>query len=168
MPGDGEDVVFATESNNVNPRNPAQKRAAKSDCVLPGDKVLTIGTLGSQSDKALVVSKKSSVVVSIALIGYNQSGDAKKLVIRTDEKGTDAGGSFAVSYADPCKSDVYATIELYGCEQKTGNENVKTKDNLQGSLTYGRMLELEPYSWQRIGIPVTDMTPSPVLKGSYL
>ncbi|EFA91896.1 hypothetical protein HMPREF0650_1109 [Hoylesella buccalis ATCC 35310] len=168
VPGDGEDVVFATESNNANPKNPAQKGAAKNDCVLPEGKVLTIGTLENQSDKALVVSKKSSVVVSTALVGYNQPGDAKKLVIKTDEKGTDAGGSFAVSYADPCKSDVYATVELYGRGQKTGNENVKTKDNLQGSPTYGRMLESEPYSWQQIGIPVTDMTPSPVFKGSYL
>lgn len=168
VPGDGEDVVFATEANNANPKNPAQKGAAKNDCVLPEGKVLTIGTLENQSDKALVVSKKSSVVVSTALVGYNQPGDAKKLVIKTDEYGTDAGGSFAVSYADPCKSEVYATVELYGRGQKVGNENVKTKDNLQGSPTYGRMLESEPYSWQQIGIPVTEMAPSPVFKGSYL
>lgn len=35
VPGDGEDVVFATESNNANPKNAAQKGAAKNDCVLP-------------------------------------------------------------------------------------------------------------------------------------
>ena len=168
VPGDGEDVVFATESNNANPKNPAQKGAAKNDCVLPEGKVLTIGTLENQSDKALVVSKKSSVVVSTALVGYNQPGDAKKLVIKTNENGTDAGGSFAVSYADPCKSNVYATVELYGRGQKTGNENVKIKDNLLGSPTYGRMLESEPYTWQQIGIPVTEMAPSPVFRGSYL
>lgn len=168
VPGDGEDVVFATESNNANPKNPAQKGAAKNDCVLPEGKVLTIGTLENQSDKALVVSKKSSVVVSTALVGYNQPGDAKKLVIKTDEKGTDAGGSFAVSYADPCKSEVYATVELYGRGQKLGNEMLKIEDKLDGSPTKGRTLQAEPYTWQQIGIPVTDMAPSPVFKGSYL
>lgn len=168
VPGDGEDVVFATESNNANPKNPAQKGAAKNDCVLPEGKVLTIGTLENQSEKALVVSKKSSVVVSTALVGYNQPGDAKKLVIKTDKNGTDAGGSFAVSYADPCSSDVYATVELYGRGKKIGTEKIRTEDNLQGSPTYGRMLESEPYTWQQIGIPVTEMAPSPVFKGSYL
>ena len=168
VPGDGEDVVFATEANNANPKNPAQKGAAKNDCVLPEGKVLTIGTLENQSDKALVVSKKSSVVVSTALVGYNQPGDAKKLVIKTDEKGTDAGGSFAVSYADPCKSEVYATVELYGRGQKIGTDKIRTKDNLQGSPTYGRTLIAEPYTWQQIGIPVKEMVPSPVFKGSYL
>ena len=168
VPGDGEDVVFATESNNANPKNPAQKGAAKNDCVLPEGKVLTIGTLENQSDKALVVSKKSSVVVSTALVGYNQPGDAKKLVIKTDEKGTDAGGSFAVSYADQCKSEVYATVELYGRGQKIGTDKIRTKDNLQGSPTYGRTLIAEPYTWQQIGIPVTETAPSPVFKGSYL
>ena len=168
VPGDGEDVVFATESNNANPKNPAQKGAAKNDCVLPEGKVLTIGTLENQSDKALVVSKKSSVVVSTALVGYNQPGDAKKLVIKTDENGTDAGGSFAVSYADPCKSDVYATVELYGRGKKVGNEMLKIEDKLAGSPTKGRTLQAEPYTWQQIGIPVTEMAPSPVFKGSYL
>lgn len=168
VPGDGEDVVFATEANNANPKNPAQKGAAKNDCVLPEGKVLTIGTLENQSDKALVVSKKSSVVVSTALVGYNQAGDAKKLVIRTDEKGTDAGGSFAVSFADPCKSDVYATVELYGRGKKLGNEMLKIEDKLDGSPTKGRTLQADPYTWQQIGIPVTEMAPSPVFKGSYL
>ena len=168
VPVDGEDVVFATGSNNANPKNPAQKGAAKNDCVLPEGKVLTIGTLENQSDKALVVSKKSSVVVSTALVGYNQPGDAKKLVIKTDEKGTDAGGSFAVSYADPCKSDVYATVELYGRGKKVGNEMLKIEDKLAGSPTKGRTLQAEPYTWQQIGIPVTEMVPSPVFKGSYL
>ena len=168
VPGDGEDVVFATESNNANPKNPAQKGAAKNDCVLPEDKVLTIGTLENQSDKALVVSKKSSVVVSTALVGYDQTSDAKKLVIKTDESGTDAGGSFAVSYADPCKSEVYATVELYGRGKKLGNEMLKIEDKLDGSPTKGRTLQAEPYTWQQIGIPVTDMAPSPVFKGSYL
>ncbi len=168
VPGDGEDVVFATEANNANPKNPAQKGAAKNDCVLPEGKVLTIGTLENQSDKALVVSKKSSVVVSTALVGYNQPDDAKKLVIKTDENGTDAGGSFAVSYAEPCSSDVYATVELYGRGQKIGTDKIRTKDNLQGSPTYGRMLIAEPYTWQQIGIPVTETAPSPVFKGSYL
>lgn len=168
VPVDGEDVVFATEANNGNPKNPAQKGAAKNDCVLPEGKVLTIGTLENQSDKALVVSKKSSVVVSTALVGYNQPGDAKKLVIKTDEKGTDASGSFAVSYADQCKSEVYATVELYGRGQKIGTDKIRTKDNLQGSPTYGRTLIAEPYTWQQIGIPVTEMAPSPVFKDSYL
>lgn len=168
VPGDGEDVVFATDSNNANPTNPAQKGAAKNDCVLPEGKVLTIGTLENQSDKALVVSKKSSVVVSTALVGYNQPGDAKKLVIKTDENGTDASGSFAVSYADQCNSEVYATVELYGRGQKIGTDKIRTKDNLQGSPTYGRTLIAEPYTWQQIGIPVTEMAPSPVFKGSYL
>ena len=49
VPGDGEDVVFATESNNANPKNAAQKGAAKNDCVLPEGKVLTIGTLENLS-----------------------------------------------------------------------------------------------------------------------
>ena len=168
VPGDGEDVVFATESNNANPKNAAQKGAAKNDCVLPEGKVLTIGTLENQSEKALVISKKSSVVVSTALVGYNQAGDAKKLVIKTDEKGTDAGGSFAVSFADPCKSDVYATVELYGRGQKLGNEMLKIEDKLDGSPTKGRTLQAEPYTWQQIGIPVTEMASSPVFKGSYL
>ncbi len=168
VPGDGEDVVFATESNNADPKNPAQKGAAKNDCVLPEGKVLTVGTLENQSEKALVISKKSSVVVSTALVGYNQPGDAKKLVIKTDESGTDAGGSFAVSFADPCKSDVYATVELYGRGQKIGNEMLKIEDKLDGSPTKGRTLQAEPYTWQQIGIPVTEMAPSPVFKGSYL
>ena len=168
VPGDGEDVVFATEANNANPKNPAQKGAAKNDCVLPEGKVLTIGTLENQSDKALVVSKKSSVVVSTALVGYDKTSDAKKLVIKTDESGTDAGGSFAVSYADPCSSDVYATVELYGRGKKLGDEMLKIEDKLDGSPTKGRTLQAEPYTWQQIGIPVTEMAPSPVFKGSYL
>lgn len=168
VPGDGEDVVFATEANNANPKNTAQKGAAKNDCVLPEGKVLTIGTLENQSDKALVVSKKSSVVVSTALVGYDQTSDAKKLVIKTDESGTDAGGSFAVSYADPCSSDVYATVELYGRGKKLGDEMLKIEDKLDGSPTKGRTLQAEPYTWQQIGIPVTEMAPSTVFKGSYL
>ena len=168
VPGDGEDVVFATEANNANPKNTAQKGAAKNDCVLPEGKVLTIGTLENQSDKALVVSKKSSVVVSTALVGYNQPGDAKKLVIKTNENETDAGGSFAVSFADPCKSDVYATVELYGRGKKLGNEMLKIEDKLDGSPTKGRTLQADPYTWQQIGIPVAEIAPSPVFKGSYL
>ena len=81
---------------------------------------------------------------SPTLVGYNQPGDAKKLVIKTDAKGTDAGGSFAVSYADPCNSNVYATVELYGRGQKLGNEMLKIEDKLAGSPTKGRTLQAEP------------------------
>lgn len=146
MPGDDEDVVSVTESNNANPRNPAWRGTARNDCVLSGGKMSTIGTLENQSDKALVVPKKSSVVISTALVGYSQPNDAKKSMAKTGEKGTNTGGSLAVSYVDPCESDVYATMELYGRRQKIGNENMKTKDNPQGSPTYGYMLESKSYS----------------------
>ena len=168
IPDDGEDVVFATEANNANNNNPEQRGAAKNDCVLPAGKTLTISTLKNESDKAFVVSKTSSVVVAKALVGYDQPKDTTKLLIKTDDSGTDASGSFSVSYADPCNSKVYATVELYGRGKKVGNEPLEIQDNLEGSPTYGRTLLAEPYSWQQIGIPVTDMKPSPVFKGSYL
>jgi hypothetical protein len=168
VPGDGEDIVFATADNNASPANPEQAGAALSDCILPEGTVLTIGTLENRSDKALVVSKTSSLVVNNPLIGFDQPGDAHRLVIKTDESGQAAGGSFAVAYDDPCATTVYGTVELYGHGKKLGTEKLTIQDNLPGSPTYGRTLYADPYSWQQVGIPVGEMSPSPVFKGSYL
>ncbi|MGI6242082.1 MAG: T9SS C-terminal target domain-containing protein [Prevotella sp.] len=168
VPGDGEDIIFATADNNTNPTNLDQAGAAQSDCILPEGAVLTIGTLENRSDKSLVVSKTSSLVVTNPLIGFDQPSDAHKLVIKTDETGQAAGGSFAVAYDDPCATTVYGTVELYGRGEKLGTEKLTIKDNLPGSPTYGRTLYADPYSWQQIGIPVGEMSPSPVFKGSYL
>lgn len=168
VPGEGEDIIFATADNNVQPANPVQAGAAQRDCVLPAGTGLTIGKLENLSDKALVVPKTGSLVVANALVGFDRPDDAHKLVIKTDESGQGAAGSFAVSYSDPCGSAVYGTVELYGRGRKTGTEKLKIQDNLPGSPTNGRTLYADPYTWQQVGIPVGEMSPSPVFRGAYL
>lgn len=149
VPKDGDDVEFATKTNN-------NGKPAVDDLHVPTDKEYNINNLTNETGKspdepaqALVVPPTAIIIVDGKITGYDTPEDANKLIIDADE--TKPNGSFiATDMCEDTNLAVYGTVVLYAQGQEV-NE-VPWNDVIDGSPTSGKPLQ-SSHSWQHFGVP---------------
>ncbi|MFV0488447.1 MAG: hypothetical protein ACK5NL_14850, partial [Vibrio fluvialis] len=156
IPFTGQDVEFATNSNNDN-------KPAVNDLYVPSGGTKTIGSLINESTKALVIPAGTGLVVGDTVIGSSSMSEAGKLQVQASSNDTIPNGTLIVT-TGCTQPAIYGTVQLNG---KGGPDTGSWVDNIVGSPTYGATLTYS-YHWQHFGIPVLAMVPSPALDGSYV
>ena len=132
IPGDGEDVEFATETNNPTVTGVTNSGPAKEDLHLDQDRI--IGNLINASKKNLVITTGNMLTIN----GTVQDGPAEgTIVVKADPDNEKANGTLI--FANPSSNtNVQATVEFY-------NKAYECAD-----CGYFRK------SWQYFGIPVSE------------
>lgn len=149
VPTSGEDIEFATVSNN-------EGQPAIKDCIVPEGFYRTAGSLINETDKAFIISPNSYIEVTSNIVGYDTPEAATRLVIKGDNSGSKPNASFAVHNDNPCATVVYATVEIPVLG--TAETAIGVKDTNPHSPTFGQQLTSDKQKWQLFGIPVQSMT----------
>ena len=166
VPDAGEDVEFATTSNNNSP--------AVKNLVVPAGVAnsKTIGNLTNLTNYATVIPAGASLTVAGVVTGSSTLADAGKIQVKatTAAAPTVANGTLIInctanSTAGVPKS-IYATVDLFA-KGKNGLPYSWT-DNILGSPTDGKKTYVGGYRWQHFGVPVKEVVANPTFYGAYL
>lgn len=131
VPVEGEDVEFATETNNGTSGDGNGKGAATNDLHLDSDRI--IGDLINDSDKDLWVTTGNSLVINGEVKDNNATGGT--IVVKADPENEETNGTLI--FKDPDKNqNVTATVEFYNKAYECADCGFYRK------------------SWQYFGIPV--------------
>lgn len=129
VPGDGEDIEFATDANNGALGSGNGKGAARNDLHLDTDR--TIGNLVNASGKDLWVTTGNELVVD----GKVDNSSTGTIVVKADPDNQKTNGT--LRFADPSENNnVQATVEFYNKAYECDNCGFYRKQ------------------WQYFGIPV--------------
>ena len=131
IPGDGEDVEFATETNNPTVTGVTNSGPAKEDLHLDQDRI--IGNLINASEKDLVIKTENMLTIN----GTVQDGNsnAGTIVVKADPENKKASGTLI--FTNPsANTNVQATVEFYNKAYECDNCGFYRKQ------------------WQYFGIPV--------------
>lgn len=131
VPVEGEDVEFATETNNGTSGDGNGKGAATHDLHLDSDRI--IGDLINDSDKDLWVTTGNSLVINGEVKDNNATRGT--IVVKADPENKETNGTLI--FKDPAKNqNVTATVEFYNKAYECADCGFYRK------------------SWQYFGIPV--------------
>ena len=168
VPQPGDDVEFATQANN--PGNPAVR-----DLKTKVD--MSIGNLTNASDKNLIISEETSLVINGKItitdpVTGLPSTDPTKIQVKAASG--KANGSLLINCAENSTmqdginvpNSVYATVELYA-KGKKGHQ-YSWLDTISGSPTYNTVTYTGDYRWQHFGVPVKSIKASDAFYGAFL
>lgn len=167
VPFSGENVIFATISN--------YGENAKNDLVLDQDR--TIGNLTNASDKNLIVSPETSLVVNGKVtitdpVKGQPSTDPSKIQVKASNG--NANGSLIINCDENSTIDngkkvpkpIFATVELYAKGEK--GHVYSWLDTIPGSPTNNIVTYTGNYRWQHFGVPVKTVKANPTFAGAFL
>lgn len=151
MPVPGEDLIFATVTNNGT--------AAVNDLKLPAGTEKTVSNLINLSAKAIIIPAGSGLIVEGTVSGSETN--ANKIIL--EASANTPNGTLLVK--NGCATTVMATVQLYAKGNKGAAQN--WVDNIAGSPTFGQSFS-SSYKWQYFGIPVSSIKADPAFYGSFL
>lgn len=171
VPGEHEDIEFATNDNNGTSGGGNGLGEAVSDLAVPATGNILIGNLINASSKNLIIPASGSLTVEKAITitnpttGNTPSTDANKIQIKA-EAGK-PNGTLIVNCDEQrtAQPDVYVTVDLYG----KGFEDTETEwvDDIPGSPTIGQTFK-SSFHWQYVGIPVASVKADPTFHASSI
>jgi hypothetical protein len=172
VPSSGDNIEFATETNNPTVSGVITSGPAKNDLEVPSGITKEIGNLTNASTKNLIVPANTALIVNGVVTvkdpntGVN-STDPSKIQIKSAS--STPNGTFIINCDAQFNSgsrDVYVTVDLYakGFKQTPAAE---WTDNIIGSPTNGTKFTAS-YHWQHFGVPVETVKANPTFYGSFL